>query len=181
MLAWASVGEYGVELSAQASLATRALLPARGLYLSFPEDFPFARVRLGSGTKLDVLPAYATSETVLYAMAVGGKWVTFNPAKGELVLSERMRDGSLFKKANVKLKKKAMRIVVESGGAGYQLRMQGTRIRKADGEDAESSEVSMAQYPMENDKAVSGLACGRSGRVLTRRDTQFTEFWFESR
>ncbi|ETW77754.1 hypothetical protein HETIRDRAFT_453887 [Heterobasidion irregulare TC 32-1] len=160
---WASVGEYGVELSAQASIATRALLPARGLYLSFPEDFPFARVRLGSGTKLDVLPAYATSETVLYAMmTVDRKWVTFNPAKGELVLSERMRDGSLFKKANVKLKKKAMRIVVESGGKSYQLRVQGTRIRKADGENAESSEVSMVEYPMENDKA-------------------FTEFWFESR
>ena len=139
-------------------------------------------MRLGSGTKLDVLPAYATSETVLYAMmTVDRKWATFNPAKGELVLSERMRDGSLFKKANVKLKKKAMRIVVESGGKSYQLRVQGKRIRKADGENAESSEVSMVEYPMENDKAVSGPTRGRSGLVLTGRYIQFTEFWFESR
>ncbi|THH06244.1 hypothetical protein EW146_g9673 [Bondarzewia mesenterica] len=156
---WASVGEYGVELRAQ---ATRSTLPLRGLYLNFSDNFAFARVRLGSGTKFDVLPVHATLENVLYGMTVGGKWVTFNIARKELVLTEKMRDGSLFKKSNVKLKRKAMRIVVENEGISYQLRMQGTRIREFDGEDAESSEVSMVEYPLANNE-------------------MFTEFWFELR
>ncbi|THH20746.1 hypothetical protein EW146_g693 [Bondarzewia mesenterica] len=159
VFAWASVGEYGVELRAQ---DPRSTPPLRRLYLNFSDDFAFARVRLGSGTKFDVLPVYATSEKALYAMTVGGKWVTFNVARKELVLTEKMRDGSLFKKANVKLKKKAMRIVLENEGISYQLRMQGTRIRERDGEDAESSEVSMVEYPLANNEMI-------------------TEFWFELR
>ncbi|KAI0941799.1 hypothetical protein AcW1_003594 [Taiwanofungus camphoratus] len=141
---WVSAGEYGVRLRAQGKTT---MLPPRGLYLNFSEDFEFGRVRLGSGTIFDVLPAHVTPEKVLYALAVGTKWVMFNNARKEVVLTENMRDGCLFMKANVKIKKKTMQIVVEKEGKSYQLQMQGTRIREFDGEDAESSEVSMVEYP----------------------------------
>ncbi|KAF8517816.1 hypothetical protein JB92DRAFT_3113324 [Gautieria morchelliformis] len=158
---WVGVGEYGVKLGAKdTTKGSATTLPPRGLFLSFSEDFPFARVRLGSGTAFDVLPAQVTSEKVQYAMAVGGKWAMFNTAKKEVVLSDKITTGCLFTKSNVKVKKRVLRVVVETVGGNYQLRVQGKRIREFDGEYAESSEVSMVEYGRQNDEL-------------------FTEFWFE--
>jgi len=141
---WVGVGNYGIKLRAQGKKASPG--PPRGLYLNFSENFPFARVRLGSGTAFDVLPAHATRDKELYALAMGEKWVMFNIARQEAGLKDEITDKCLFSKSNVK--KKTMRITVEDNGRTYQLRMQGKRIKETgDEEDAESSEVSFVSYP----------------------------------
>lgn len=157
VLGWVTVRDEsdGVSLCARDTRRTgpesTTALPSLGLYLNFSDGFPFARVRLGSGTKFDVIPAYVTPEKDHYALTVGDKWVMFNVANQEVVLTEWLKDSCLFQKRDVKVKKKAMRIVLEAGGKFFQLRVQGTQIKDWDDDD-ETSEVSMVEYPLDDDK-----------------------------
>ncbi|KAJ3559588.1 hypothetical protein NM688_g260 [Phlebia brevispora] len=186
---WVGVGKYGVHLRAREgpkrSDRTRAVepdsrrppppMPAKGLFLKFSEDFELARVKLGSGSPLDVLPVSTLSGATdtLYALLYDSRsedpyltkstwfWVSFNGIRSEVKLVEKLTDSCLFTVNNVKEKRKAMRVVTApKHGKYYQLKVQSYRIREFDGDDAESSEVYMVEYPSKN-------------------DDQFTEFWFE--
>lgn len=110
-----------------------------------PEDFAFARVRLGprAGTKFDVLPAEVTSNpvTIRYALAVGQQWVMFENTR--VVLIEKLREGCLFTKHPHPKIPEIIQIVL-SGET--QLKMASS-IRDIDEEDAESSGVSIVDYP----------------------------------
>lgn len=122
-------------------------LPDKGLFLSFEGGMGFGRVRLGSGTKFDLMPAQSThlkngQYTDEYSLATtDGKWVTFDcdsPRVSKIV--QEMNDGSLFK---IDSKKK---VIVEQKGKSYELKMEGSYIKEYD-ENAESSEVSFQNYP----------------------------------
>ncbi|GBE84698.1 hypothetical protein SCP_0606780 [Sparassis crispa] len=153
---WLDVGQYGKKLCVQDSRSNPqpgTEPPKAGLYLYFPDDWPFARVRLGFGTAFDVLPVQvaAGSDKVRYALAVGEKWVLFNLTTKLAVLSDKLMDPCLFTK-DEKKKKKEMRIVLEhpTTKKAFQLRLEGDMISEFDGDDAESSEVSMVPHPQDN-------------------------------
>lgn len=143
---WVSAGYRDVRVRAQGKdIATTF---PRGLFLNFQEDFPFARVMLGDGTKLDVLPAHVTEKQKMYAIRVGKKWAVFN-ADGEVVLTEHLKDACLFEMMPANKKRKSARIVavLDYDSIKYQLRMEGTMFSKSAGVGAQSSEVSMVRYP----------------------------------
>lgn len=144
---WVSAGYRDVRVRAQGKdIATTF---PRGLFLNFQEDFPFARVMLGDGTKLDVLPAHVTEKQKMYAIRVGKKWAVFNAADGEVVLTEHLKDACLFEMMPANKKRKSARIVavLDYDSTKYQLRMEGTMFSKSAGVGAQSSEVSMVRYP----------------------------------
>ncbi|KAH7907763.1 hypothetical protein BJ138DRAFT_441680 [Hygrophoropsis aurantiaca] len=148
----AKLGRYQVKLRAQEGRAKPppgTELPRLGLFMNFSDDFPFARVRLGSGTVFDVLPAeaMASSEKLYYALAVGAKWVLFNPKKKEAVMSNNLQDGCLFWIS--RQKKKGLGLVFDRAvdGEEWQLKMSGEMISDIDEDDMESSEVTLVKYP----------------------------------
>ena len=117
------------------------------------DDFGFGRVRLGSGSKFDVMPAEIVEKSAnLYAMSVTpagqGKreWVTFNPnsTTKKVGLSETMIDNCLFEK--ISRREISFKIVASSGGVKLQLRIEGQEIDETD-EEMESSEVSWVRWP----------------------------------
>ncbi|KAF8340101.1 hypothetical protein F5887DRAFT_1191767 [Amanita rubescens] len=126
-------------------------LPSRGLFLSFKGDFGFGRVRLGSGTQFDLMPAQvitAKKGIVLYAMATtnDGKWAMFDPTdRNEVRLIEKVRDACLFKKYKKEPKKEHFRLVVQVDKVDFQLRIEGDSILESD-EDVEGSEVSFVPW-----------------------------------
>ena len=140
------------------SSSSKTSPPAKGLFLNLSEDFEFGRVKLGSGSTFDVIPAQTMSGSDVMKMAMtikddwaiqeGKQWVFFSPLQGgrEVVLIDRLSEGCFFTELNVK-KDGRMKLVVENEGGEFQLRMQGNRIRDFDDGDAESSEVSMEPYP----------------------------------
>jgi len=154
VLCFAKVGHYSVRLRAHGTPKQVQLLPERGLYLSFPEGFPFARVRLGPGGVLDILPAEVAKNSKLYALAVRGQWALFNAPKQQVMLSGDVREECLFT-IDDKTKKgsdeTAIEIVIARGDGKLQLRMRGEKLKDLEDddedEDAESSEVSMVKYP----------------------------------
>lgn len=183
VFSWVSgVGQYAVQLRALdgPKKSQGPKLPKPGIFLHFSKDWDFGRVKLGAGSLLDVLPVQTSSgqgNSEMLALAVENEWVFFNPMKNEVKLVDRLRDGCLFKKGNIKLKKKSMRIVVKTGGREYQLKMQCSMIDEFDGDDAESSEVSLVRYPEDNDDLVR--TCLSSSEKMLIVSIQFTEFTFE--
>ncbi|KAH9915135.1 uncharacterized protein B0H18DRAFT_1125047 [Fomitopsis serialis] len=154
VLCFAQVGHYNVRLRAHGTPKQVQLLPKRGLYMSFPEEFPFARVRLGPGGALDILPAEVNKKTKLHALAVRGQWALFNAPKQQITLSADVQEECLFS-IDDKTKKgsdeTAIEIVIARGDGKLQLRMRGEKLKDLEDdfedEDAESSEVSMVKYP----------------------------------
>lgn len=150
---------FGVKLRAHGIPRQLRELPKGGLYLHFPPNFPFARVRLASGTPIDLLPAQSGG-VPMHVMAIatpaGERYAGFNLGRGEVVLRERIRDDCLFEWFRGKPTKQGEETVqikvlkdkddVE-GKAKVQVRVQGAAIRGFDGEDAESSEVSFVDAP----------------------------------
>ena len=128
---------------------TLPILPPRGLFLSFKGDFGFGRVRLGSGTQFDLMPAQVTTakKMVLYAMVTTDrKWAMFDPTdKNEVRLTDKMRDGCLFRKYKKEPNKPHFRIVVQVDEVDFQLRMEGNSILESD-EDEETSEISFVPW-----------------------------------
>ncbi|KZT11212.1 uncharacterized protein LAESUDRAFT_710796 [Laetiporus sulphureus 93-53] len=157
---WASLGDYGRRIRAYTPKEKRAgpaTLLERGLYLSFRKNMDFARVRLGTGTQFNVLPAEVAPGKDLYVLEIAGaqpgrRWVEFIPAKSEAVLTDQVKDACLFR---IVRQEDRARIVVQQDGSAMQLRMQYTRIKEADGEDAESSEVSFVPLEGHDSDAVS--------------------------
>ena len=149
----------GVKLRAHGIPRQLRELPRGGLYLDFPPTLPFARVRLGTGYPVDLLPAQSGG-VPMHVMAVatpaGERYAGFNLGRGEIVLRERIREDCLFEWFRGKPTKQGEETVqikilkdkedVE-GKAKVQVRVQGTAIREFDGEDAESSEVSFVDAP----------------------------------
>lgn len=172
-----NVGRYGVLLKALSSPRVRSMkLPAAGLFLYMDEDLGFGRVKLGSGSRFDVLPVQSTSMvpggkfamsiTDAWAVPEAGadgamhkeNWTTFNPALGEITLTARLRSTCLFEESNVKAQRMHLIVpfVASEDAAPFAsfraLRMEGTCIVEEDGDDAVSSEVSFVSYPVEVDK-----------------------------
>jgi hypothetical protein len=212
---WAGVGEYGKRVKATATKNDLKRLPQRGIYLYFPAftDNTFARVKCGTGTQFNILPVYskavewdpnggnvAPTATAYYALAIGNgldadsKWVVFkpfpNPAASTVVLSEELRDESLFWTAKANPKFKRARIVMEKliwtdtkelgrdPFQNYQLKLERNYIEDDDDEEAESSEVSLVIHPDYDDDLVSRWV------LLNTCDvdcwcSKFTEFVFE--
>ncbi|KAG8802280.1 hypothetical protein FRC16_010022 [Serendipita sp. 398] len=136
----------------------------RGLHLIFPEDWTFGRVRLGTGSKFDVIPVYSGPEGDRYALwttatSATGKWVRFDVPQDQVELVDILKDESHFAKSNVS-KTGWMKIVVdgpkEDGTAPkrYQLSLAGTMIMEGDPDDEETSEVSFVEYPKEEDDKI---------------------------
>ncbi|KAH9828789.1 uncharacterized protein C8Q71DRAFT_863729 [Rhodofomes roseus] len=151
---FANVGQWNVRLRAHGTPKQVKLLPKRGLFLCFPEGFPFARVRLGPGTAVNLLPAEVTKNTKQYAIEVQGKWALFNVQKQQVTLSADVREESLFTvmdKSAKNSKETAVEIVIEGKEKRMQVRVRGEKLKgledDCDDEDAESSEVSMVPYP----------------------------------
>ncbi|KAF9465825.1 hypothetical protein BDZ94DRAFT_1320103 [Collybia nuda] len=143
-----SVMKKGIQIRAYAPPKSKALpkLPDKGLFLSFESGMGFGRVRLGSGTKFDLMPGQSIhlkggvyiNEFCLATM--DGKWVTFD-CSGPRVskIKQEIDDGCHFK-----IDKK--KIVVEQKGRSYELRVENSYIKEYD-ENSESSEVSFQTYP----------------------------------
>lgn len=132
-------------------------MPPSGLFLKFSDGWDFARVKLGSGSRFDVLPVATASgkEGAAWAMLVKEEWVFFNGIKNEVKLTKKLMDSCLFMVRNVKEKKMTMKIVtVPKDGVQYQLKIQGFKIKEFDGHNAESSEVSLVDYPNNSDELV---------------------------
>ncbi|KZT11210.1 uncharacterized protein LAESUDRAFT_710795 [Laetiporus sulphureus 93-53] len=154
VFSWLGIGKFGKRIRACASKKHAALgtLPPRGLYLNFSKYFSFARVRMGSGTKFNALPAEVTKDKVLYALQVAdaeflNKWLVFDVVKNEIQLDDKLSTEGLFSYGNKK--KNTFKIVMErTSPSVVQLGCQCKRIEEIDGEDAESSEVSLVPYPM---------------------------------
>ncbi|KAG8779907.1 hypothetical protein FRC15_009857 [Serendipita sp. 397] len=136
----------------------------RGLHLIFPEDWTFGRVRLGTGSKFDVIPVYSGPEGDRYALwttatSATGKWVRFDVPQDQVELVDILKDESHFAKSNVS-KTGWMKIVIdgpkEDGAAPkrYQLSLAGTMIMEGDPDDEETSEVSFVEYPKEEDDKI---------------------------
>lgn len=155
VLEFARVGHYSVCLRAHGSPKQIRELPQRGLYLSFPEGFPFARVRLGAGSTMDIIPAESQQGSRKYAMAVKGKWALFNIAKQQLMLSQELREECLFSMPDRGTVKNSgeteIAVIIERDGKRSMLRIRGERLGRIvddeDDEDEESSEVSLVPYP----------------------------------
>jgi hypothetical protein len=147
--------QKGVRLRAKdhRTKPTPPTLPSRGLFLSFLQNFGFARVRLGSGTEFDLIPAEVVSSNPkdMYALAVagGGEWVIFKIMENKLELTEKMKDGCLFMQSFQKKKPPTwLKIVVKNAqDKEFLLKMEGKSIKEYD-EDAESSEVSFVDNPL---------------------------------
>jgi hypothetical protein len=152
--------QKGVRLRAKEHRKTPKppILPSRGLFLSLG-NFGFARVRLGSGTEFDLMPAEVVSSDprTLYALAVagGGEWVNFKVMENRVELSEKMKDGCLFMQSFQKNSRTWLKIVVKNAqDKEYLLKMEGNSIKEYD-EDAESSEVSFVENPFGEKDLVS--------------------------
>jgi len=123
-------------------------------FLSFQGTLGFARARLNSGTKFNIMPAEMIQDD-RYALRIAGdnQWVMFSTVKNEVVKTVDMKDKCLFFKDNSK--KKGMRIVIKGDAdvkdSDLQLRIEGKYLKTYD-EDAESSEISFVKYGSENDK-----------------------------
>lgn len=116
-------------------------LPDAGLFLSFEGTLDFARVRLRTGTKFDlllaeVMPGKANDQ---YALAVAdkGDWVKFvDPL---VMKTGKLEDECLFQRKSFETKPPSWQIVVNT----KFLTMGGEWLKQYD-EDAESSELSFA-------------------------------------
>lgn len=154
ILDFAQVGHYGVRLRAHGTPKQILQLPGRGLYLSFPEGFSFARVRLGPGSAVDIVPAETQKSSKQYAMVVEGRWALFNTAKQQVVLSEIVREECLFSMEEKLIKSTGgteISVIIARDGKKWMLRIRGERLKhfedEEDDEGAESSEVSLLPYP----------------------------------
>ena len=158
----------GVKLRAHGIPRQLRALPRGGLYLHFPATLPFARVHLGAGSPVDLLPAQSGG-VPMHVMAVatpaGERYAGFNLGRGEIVLRERIREDCLFEWFRGKPTKQGeetvqIKVLKEKddveGKAKVQVRVQGTAIREFDGEDAESSEVSFVDAPTADAVSAAG-------------------------
>ena len=117
-------------------------LPDAGLFLSFEGTLDFARVRLRTGTKFDlilaeVMPGNAGDLGDRYALAVADEedWVKFiDPL---VVKTGKMEDECLFQRLFFQTKPPSWKIVANN----KFLKMGGKWLKQYD-EDAESSELS---------------------------------------
>jgi hypothetical protein len=144
-----NVLQTGVQLHATdiRKKPTPPTLPSAGLFLSFKQDFGFGRVRLGSGTQFDLMPAQVMFNKVLYAMwsTTDGKWALFDVSENKIELGEKVREACLFRKYKKDPKKAFFRLVIEIGEESVQLKMEGKSIE--DDEDVESTEISFVAWP----------------------------------
>ncbi|KIY45975.1 hypothetical protein FISHEDRAFT_60815 [Fistulina hepatica ATCC 64428] len=151
-----------VDLRRQARPGQPSLAPPNGLFLSFETSFGFGRVRLGTGTSFDLIPAQLLNgpeELYVLKAHASGKWLKFEPMKNRVVLEDKWNDNCTFRMdtSSPTAKQPWGSLVVPERdpnmdklkGESYVLRMEANYLSLTEPE-AESSEVSLVRYPTQD-------------------------------